>query len=50
VLRIFGSKREEVMGSWRRLHNRLHSLYPSPKIIMVIMSRRMRRAWQMKNA
>jgi hypothetical protein len=32
--RIFGSKREEVVGGWRRLHNEeLHNLYTSPNII-----------------
>jgi hypothetical protein len=42
VLRIFGPKREED-GSWRKLHNdKLHSLYYSSNIIMVIKSRRMR--------
>jgi hypothetical protein len=41
VLRsIFGPKREEVAGGWRRLHNEeLHSLYVSPNIIRVIKSR-----------
>jgi hypothetical protein len=39
---IFGPKREED-GSWRELHNDdLHSLYPSPNIVRVIKSRRMR--------
>jgi hypothetical protein len=44
VLRkIFGPKREEVAGGWRRLHNEeLHNFYPSPNIIRVIKSRRMR--------
>jgi hypothetical protein len=44
VLRkIFGPKREEVAGSWRRLHNEeLHNLYASPNITRVIKSRRMR--------
>jgi hypothetical protein len=42
MLRIFGSKREED-GSWRKLHNdELHSLYSSPNIVRVIISRRMR--------
>jgi hypothetical protein len=43
VLRkIFGHKREED-GSWRKLHNdELHSLYSSPNIVRVIISRRMR--------
>jgi hypothetical protein len=40
--RIFGSKREEVAGGWRRLHNEeLHNLYCSPNIIKAIKSRRM---------
>jgi hypothetical protein len=35
--RIFGSRREEVAGGWRRLHNEeLHNLYASPNIIRVI--------------
>jgi hypothetical protein len=35
--RIFGLKREEVAGDWRRLHNEeLHNLYASPNIINVI--------------
>jgi hypothetical protein len=41
--KIFGPKREEVAGGWRRLHNEeLHNLYASPNIIRVIKSRRMR--------
>jgi hypothetical protein len=39
--RIFGPKREEV-GSWRKLRNEVHSLYSSPNIVRVIISRRMR--------
>jgi hypothetical protein len=32
--RIFGLKRDEVTGSWRKLHNEeLHNLYPSPDMI-----------------
>jgi hypothetical protein len=44
VLRkIFGPKRDEVTGEWRKLHNEeLHDLYSSPSIIRVIKSRRMR--------
>jgi hypothetical protein len=41
--RIFGPKRDEVTGSWRKLHNEeLHGLYSSPSIITVIKARRMR--------
>jgi hypothetical protein len=44
VLRmIFGPKRDEVTGEWRRLHNEeLYTLYSSPNIIRVIKSRRQR--------
>jgi len=43
VLRIFGSKRDEVTGEWRKLHNEeLNDLYCSPNFIRVIKSRRMR--------
>jgi hypothetical protein len=42
-LRIFGPKRDEVTGEWRRLHNEeLYALYSSPDIIRVIKSRRLR--------
>jgi transcription termination factor 2 len=41
--RIFGPKRDEVTGEWRRLHNKeLYALYSSPNIIRVIKSRRLR--------
>jgi hypothetical protein len=41
--RIFGPKRDEVTGGWRKLHNEeLHNLYSSPSIITMIKSRRMR--------
>jgi hypothetical protein len=41
--RIFGLRRDEVTGDWRKLHNeRLHNLYSSPNIIRMIKSRRMR--------
>jgi hypothetical protein len=38
--RIFGPKRDEVTGGWRKLHNEeLHNLYSSPSIIRMIKSR-----------
>jgi hypothetical protein len=41
--RIFGRKRDEVTGGWRKLHNEeLHSLYSSPSISRMIKSRGMR--------
>jgi hypothetical protein len=41
--RIFGPKRDEVTGQWRKLHNEeLYDPYSSPNIIRVIKSRRMR--------
>jgi hypothetical protein len=41
--RIFGPKRNEVTGGWRKLHNEeLRYLYSSPSIIRIIKSRRMR--------
>jgi hypothetical protein len=41
--RMFGPKRDEVMGQWRKLHNgELHNLYSSPDIIRQIKSKRMR--------
>jgi len=41
--RIFGPKRGEVTGEWRKLHNEeLNDLYSSPNIIWVIRSKRMR--------
>ncbi|KAJ4445180.1 hypothetical protein ANN_06981 [Periplaneta americana] len=44
VLRkIFGAKRDEITGEWRKLHNtELHALYSSPDIIRNIKSRRLR--------
>ena len=43
VLRLFGYRREEVTGEWRRLHNEeLNDLYSSRNIVLVIKSRRMR--------
>jgi len=41
--RIFGPRRDEVTGEWRRLHSEeLSDLYTSPNIVRVIKSRRMR--------
>jgi len=41
--RIFGPRRDEVTGEWRRLHNeKLNDLYCSPNIVRVIKSRRIR--------
>jgi len=41
--RIFGPRRDEVTGEWRRLHNEeLNDLYSSSNIVRVIKSRRMR--------
>jgi hypothetical protein len=55
--RIFGPKRDEVTGEWRKLHNEeLRDLYSSPRIIRIIKSRRMRwashvaRIWEKRNA
>jgi len=41
--RIFGTRRDEVTGEWRRLHNeKLNDLYSSPNIVRVIKWRKMR--------
>jgi hypothetical protein len=55
--RIFGQKRNEVTGGWRKLHNEyLHNLYSSPSIIRMIKTRMMRwaghvaRMWEKRNA
>ena len=40
--RIFGTRRDEVTGEWRKLHNEeLNDLYSSPNIVRVTKSRRM---------
>jgi hypothetical protein len=55
--RIFGLKRDEVTGGWKKLHNgELHNLYSSQNMIRMIKSRRMgwaghvSRMWEKKNA
>jgi hypothetical protein len=41
--KIFGPKRDEVTGGWRKLHSEeLRGLYSSPSIVRVIRARRMR--------
>jgi hypothetical protein len=41
--RVFGPKRDEVTGEWRKLHKEeLRDLYSSPSIIRIIKSRRMK--------
>jgi hypothetical protein len=43
LMRIFGSKRDEVTGEWTKLHNEeLHHFYSSPSIIRIMKARRMR--------
>jgi hypothetical protein len=55
--RVFGLKRDEVMGCWRKLHNaELQNLHSLPGVIRFMMSRRMRWArsvstnWDKRNA
>ena len=41
--RVFGPKRDEVTGEWRKLHNEeLRDFYSLPNIVRVVKSRRMR--------
>jgi hypothetical protein len=41
--RIFGQRRDDVMGGWKKLHDEeLRDLYSSPSIIRMVISRRMR--------
>ena len=39
--RVFGHKRDEVTGEWRKLHNELSDVYSLPNIVRVVKSRRM---------
>ena len=44
--RVFGPKRDEVTGEWRKLHDEeLRNLYSLPNIVRAVQSRRMRWAW-----
>jgi len=44
--RIFGPRRDDVTGEWRRLHKEeLNDLYTSPNIVRVIKSRRDEMVW-----
>jgi hypothetical protein len=44
--RVFGPRRNEMTGEWRKLHNEeLHDLHSSPSIIRIIKARRIRWAW-----
>jgi hypothetical protein len=55
VRRIFGRRRNEVMGGWRKLHNELGFLYLLPSIIRIMKSRKIRWAehvagmWEKRN-
>ena len=43
VLRkIYGTKRDEMTGEWRRLHDEEHGLYDSPDVVKIMTSRRLR--------
>jgi hypothetical protein len=43
LTRIFGPKRNEMLGGWKKLHNEeLHNLYSSPRVIRKMKSTRMR--------
>jgi len=44
--RIFGPRRDEVMGEWRRLHNEeLNDLYSSPNIVRMIKIEKSEMGW-----
>jgi hypothetical protein len=41
--RVFGAKKDDVTGGWRKLHHgKLRDLYSAPSIIRIIKSRKMR--------
>jgi hypothetical protein len=41
--RIFGPRRNQLTGEWKKIHNEeLSDLYPSPNMVRVIKSRRMK--------
>jgi hypothetical protein len=40
--RIFGPRRDEIIGGWTKLHNELHNLYPSSNIIGMMKLKRTR--------
>ena len=43
LTQIFGAKKDEITGEWRKLHNaELYALYSSPYIIRDLKSRRLR--------
>ena len=43
LMKIFGAKKDEITGEWRKLHNaELHLLYSSPNIIRSLKSRQLR--------
>jgi hypothetical protein len=49
--RIFGPKRDEVTGGWRKLHNEeLHTLYCSRNIIRIRLARLVARLGEIRNA
>jgi hypothetical protein len=46
--RIFGPKRDEVIGGWRKLHNEeLHNLYSFANTIRMMKPKRMRWTWRL---
>jgi hypothetical protein len=41
VRKIFGPKRDEVTGSWKKPHNELHNVYSLPSIVRVFKPKRL---------